>query len=72
MSTTTHFHAPLDLYGVEKAAPRRRKPLAGILTVWEALTEGFAAARRYQELTTRGVPHSEAASKVFFEHYSGK
>ena len=72
MSTTTHLHPGLDLYDVDSPASRHLKLLAGIVTVWQALVEGFAAAGRYQELTARGVPHGEAASKVFFEHYAGK
>jgi hypothetical protein len=72
MSTTTHLRHGLDLYALGKPAPRRWKLLAGVLTVWHALAEGFAAARHYQELTARGVSHDEAASQVFFAHYAGK
>jgi hypothetical protein len=70
MSTAT-THLQPGIYGVEKPA-HPRKLLAGLLTVWQGLVEGLAAARRYQELTARGLPHEEAAAKVFHEHYAGK
>lgn len=71
-TTTTHFHEGLGLYDGAKPAVRRWKPLGQVRVLWQALGEGFTAARRYQELTARGVPHEHAASKVFFEHYQTK
>ncbi len=72
MSTTTHFHHSLDLYRHAKPAPRRWKLLADLRTAWDAVGEGFAAARRYEELMRRGMSHEQAAAKVFFEHYAGR
>ena len=70
MSTTTH--AALDLYERSGPASLSRSFLTTLRLAWEGIGDGFAAARRYQELTRRGVPHETAASKVFFEHYSGR
>lgn len=73
MSTTiTHFDEPLSSYAPGKRALGRRKLLADLRAVWNAAGEGFAVARRYQELTRRGMSHEQAASKVFFEHYAGR
>ena len=68
-TTTTHFQQELGLYEGAKAALRRWRPFTHLRDLWEALGEGLAASRRYQQLTARGMPHEEAASRVFFEHY---
>ena len=73
MSTTvTHFHESLSSFAPAKRALQRRNLLTDLRAVWDAAGEGFAAARRYQELTRRGMSHEQAASKVFFEHYAGR
>ena len=72
MSTTTHYGDALADYA---DAPHRRRPgrwLATLRTVWEGVSEGFAASRRYQELTSRGMSHDEAATKVFVEHFGDR
>lgn len=46
--------------------------LGSVGTYWEALREGLAAARRYHELTTRGVEHSAAVRQIFDEHFASK
>lgn len=73
MSTiTTHFdHAP-SAYAPAQRTLGRWQLLSGLRAVWDAAGEGFAAARRYRELTRRGISHEQAASKVFFEHYTGR
>ena len=69
MSTITH--EAMDLYERSvRASPRSF--LTTLRLTWEGIGDGFAAARRYHELTRRGMPHETAASKVFFEHYSGR
>jgi hypothetical protein len=68
-TTTTHFNQALGLDEGPVSAVRRWRPFTQLRIVWEALGEGFAAARRYHELTARGMPHEPAASKVFHEHY---
>jgi hypothetical protein len=43
--------------------------LTKIRLVAEAMREGHTAARRYRELTARGVAHDKAAGQVFAELY---
>ena len=38
---------------------------------WEALRDGLAASRRYQELMVRGVEHKVAVRQIFDEHFAG-
>lgn len=71
-TTTTDFDHALGLFDGAGTAQRRGKPFSQLRTIWEALGEGFAASKRYHELTARGMPHDQAASKVFLEHYQGK
>jgi hypothetical protein len=71
MSTITNFDDALDFYpAATTSTPRRRSILGWFRAVWDGVSEGLAASKRYQELTARGVPHEQAASKVFFEHYT--
>lgn len=70
--TTTHTNQGLRLYKETKPATGLWTLFSHFRVLWEALGEGFSAARRYQELTARGMSHEEAASKVFFEHYQAK
>jgi hypothetical protein len=44
----------------------------GLEAYWAALADGLAAARAYQELTRRGVPHDEAVREVFKLHLEGR
>jgi hypothetical protein len=71
MSTTTHFDGALG-FEPAKPAAERRNFLSRVITLWQALGEGFAAAKHYQQLTARGMSHEEAASKVFHEHYAAR
>ena len=41
-------------------------------TYWSALQAGHAAARAYQELTARGIPHEAAVQQIFNDHFSGR
>jgi len=71
MSTAaTHFETPVRAGADAARKLHLREILARAKTAWDALGEGFAAARRYEELTRRGLPHQEVAAKVFFEHYA--
>jgi hypothetical protein len=38
-------------------------------TYWGAFAEGLAAARAYNEMTRRGVPHAVAVKAIFNEHF---
>jgi hypothetical protein len=70
MSTITSYDDALDFLPKAKTAPKRPNFLAKVRLILEAMREGHAAARRYRELTAHGVPHDEAARRVFSEVYS--
>jgi hypothetical protein len=62
---TGHFLADTDTPRFERALSTLRKTVGGI-------AEGFAASRRYRELTARGMAHDQAATKVFLEHFGDR
>jgi hypothetical protein len=70
MSTISSYDDALDFMPKAKTATGRRGFLSTIRLVLDALREGHAAERRYHELTVHGVPHEEAARRVFLEVYS--
>jgi hypothetical protein len=70
MSTITSYDDALDFLPKAKTAPKRPSFLSKVRLVLEAMREGHAAARRYRELTANGIPHDEAARRVFTEVYS--
>ena len=72
MSTTTRYDDALELYSDAPRLPRLGRLYSTLRTTWDAIGEGFAASRRYHELTARGMPHEQAASKVFLEHFDGR
>ena len=73
MSTTTHYGDAVELYfrcaahagGLEDCLP------AFGLCGWPSARDS-PLPRRYHELTSRGMPHEQAASKVFFEHFDSR
>ena len=70
MSTISSYDDALDFLPKAQTAPKGPGFLAKIRLVLEAMREGHEAARRYRELTVRGVPHDEAAQRVFSEVYA--
>jgi hypothetical protein len=72
MSTSTRYGEAFGTYSDALRIPRFGKALSGLRNVWDGIGEGFAASRRYHQLTARGIPHEQAASKVFFEHYANR
>jgi hypothetical protein len=66
MSTVTSYD---DALGFLPKGAKRPGLLAKIRLVAQAVHEGHVAARRYQELTARGIPHDKAATQVFAELY---
>jgi hypothetical protein len=75
MSTITSFDEALDFYPSHKREPRLglfRRALAFARIFWSALGEGLHASRRYEHLIAHGVPHGEAAARVFDEHYRAR
>jgi hypothetical protein len=69
MSTVTSYDDALGFLPTAKQNPKRPSLLAKIRLVAQAVHEGHVAARRYQELTARGIPHDKAATQVFAELY---
>ena len=69
MSTITSCDDALDFLPTAKKSPKRPGLLAKIRLIAAAVHEGHVAARRYQELTARGVAHDKAAAQVFAELY---
>ena len=68
MSTISSYDDALDFL----PAPPKGKHLSlfgKIRLIAEAMRDGHVAARRYRELTARGVAHDKAAAQVFAELY---
>jgi hypothetical protein len=72
MSTTTSTHGNAADYLAETGAPKFERVLSTLRRTMEGIAEGFAASRRYHELTARGMAHEQAASKVFLERFGGR
>jgi len=72
MSTSTPYGETLEAYVDTPRTPGLGRLFYGVRTVWQAIGEGLAASRRYHELTSRGMTHEQAASKVFFEHFGSR
>lgn len=73
MSAIKNYEDALDFLpkyrGEEGLAARFGK---GLKAYWTGLSDGLAAARAYQELTRRGVPHHEAVREVFEAHLDAR
>lgn len=71
MGQIRSYDDALDFYPEAKAGLRSR--FGGFahkaVAYWDALVEGHAAARHYNELRARGLSHDVAASKVFSQHF---
>ena len=68
MSTISSYEDVLD-FVPGRAKNKRRGLLSTVRLIAEAMREGHTAARRYRELTARGVAHDKAAAQVFAELY---
>jgi hypothetical protein len=68
MSTIKSFNDALDFYPSHEHGPLTRFGGA-IKTYWNALRDGLTAARAYNELTRRGVPHDTAVRQILDEHF---
>ncbi len=71
MSTTTRYGSAVDFLS-DTGAPRLGRLLLTLRRTLEGIGDGFAASKRYHQLTSRGMSHEQAASKVFFEHFGGR
>lgn len=71
MSQIRSFDEALDFYPEAKAKLTTRFGgyWQGARLFFGALSEGHAAASRYHQLTSRGMSHEMAVSKVFAEHF---
>jgi hypothetical protein len=73
MSTISSYDEALDFYPVAKSAAVSGGSFTAKLRIlWEALSEGNAAAYRYRQLTAHGKTADEAASQVFAEFYASR
>ena len=66
MSTVTSYDDALGFLPTGRKGPSL---LTKVRLIAQAVQEGHVAARRYQELTARGIPHDKAATQVFAELY---
>jgi hypothetical protein len=66
MASVRSFDSVLDLEPRELPA---RRVLSRLITCWNAIREGGEAAHEYETLVRRGVPHEEAAERVFADHF---
>ena len=73
MSTISSYDEALDFYPETKNASATGGSFtAALRLLWEALSEGHAAASRYRQLTAHGKSADEAASQVFAEFYASR
>jgi hypothetical protein len=73
MSRISSYDDALDFMPAVGNKPPRRGLLETLRLFAEAMNDGLQAERRYYQLTAvHGVAPSEAAAKVFDEHYRGR
>lgn len=73
MSTISSYDEALDFYPATKSASASAGSfMAKLRVLWDALSEGHAAAYRYRELIAHGKTADEAASRVFAEFYASR
>jgi hypothetical protein len=70
--STTAAHGHTGHFVAETGTPRFERALSTLRKTIEGIAEGFAASKRYHELTARGMAHERAASKVFLEHFGDR
>ena len=69
MSTIKSFDDALDFHPASTSTSVLARFGHSIRTYWSALGDGIAAARTYNELTHRGVPHDTAVQHVLHSHF---
>jgi hypothetical protein len=71
MGAISNYDEALDFYpGTKSEIGTGRTLLAKLRVLWEAVSEGNAAAYRYRELVAHGRTAEQAASQVFAEFYA--
>jgi len=69
MSTIKSFDDALDFYPAANRRPLLSRIGLTLRIYGSALRDGLDAARAYNELTRRGVPHDAAVRQVFNTHF---
>ena len=69
MSTIKSFDDALDFYPAANERPLLSRIGRTLRIYATALSDGLAAARAYNELTRRGVPHDAAVRQVLGAHF---
>lgn len=69
MSTIKSFDDALDFYPAATRSSALSRFARGVRIYWDAFVDGLAAARAYNELMRRGVPHDAAVRQIFDAHF---
>ena len=69
MSTIKSFDDALDFYPADSRSSALSRFAGTLRLYWNALGDGLAAARAYNELMRRGVPHDAAVRQIFDTHF---
>ena len=69
MSTIKSFDDALDFYPATTRSSALSRFARGVRIYWDAFVDGLAAARAYNELMRRGVPHDAAVRQIFNAHF---
>lgn len=69
MNTIKSFDDALDFYPADNRVSTLSRFARGFRLYWDALGDGLAAARAYNELMRRGVPHDAAVRQIFDAHF---
>ena len=69
MSTIKSFDEALDFHPGSSQLPLIWRMGRTVRTYLQALRDGVAAARAYNEMTNRGVPHDAAVQHVLRNHF---
>jgi len=72
MSTIKTFDGATYHYQQPGLRAELARIVAGIRIYWQAMDAGLEAARRYKDLTARGVVHDKAVREVFDEHFGAR
>ena len=70
MSTIKSFDNALDFYPADERHFSLARVGRAVRLYWQGLHEGLDAAATYKDLTSRGVSHDEAVSRVFSKHFT--
>jgi hypothetical protein len=69
MNTIKSFDDALDFYPADSRGSALSRFARTLQLYWTALADGLAAARAYNELMRRGVPHDAAVRQIFDAHF---